>query len=135
MMHALVIDHDAEAKLVALRKLAEENVVRFADMYRRSLEEAARKEHGGPRPEDPHPGHTVMLRVKYSCTYTVEEHRPALPCRHISVSGPNDLPAPSAVALLMKFMGFQTALMDAKVWTEEVENGRHAGRLSSLLDQ
>jgi len=46
--------------------------------------------------------------------------------RPISVSGPNQLPAPQAVELLMKFMGFQHAILEAMVWTEQVGPDRHA---------
>lgn len=123
-MHALIITKHAHAKLEALREVAEANVVPFQEMYRRNQEFQAR---GGRQPgEMGRSDMTVMLRVGYSCTYTVEEHRPGVSCRHISVSGPNQLPHPKAVTMLMKIMGFQRELLDAMVWTEDVGGGRMA---------
>lgn len=123
-MHALIIDKHAHAKLEALRAVAEAHVVSFASMYQQFTEHEAR----GKRPpkDPPNVDRTVMLKVGYSCTFTVEEHREGVPCRHISVSGPNQLPAPQAVEMLMQIMGFQNDLLSCKVWTEEVGPDRIA---------
>ena len=123
-MHALILDKHAHAKLEALRLVAEANVVPFLAMVKAHQEYEAS---GRQRPEKaPNDDKTVLLRVGYSCTYTVEEHRPGVPCRHVSVSGPNRGPAPNAVSLLMQIMGFHNHLLDAKVWTEEVGDDRYA---------
>lgn len=123
-MHALFITTRSKARLDKLREKAEREVVLFPDMYRRAMAFQARG--GRQEGERGRSDMTVFLRVGYSCTYTVEEHRPGVPCRHISVSGPNQLPAPQAVEMLMKIMGFQHDLLDCKVWTEEVGSDRHA---------
>jgi hypothetical protein len=124
MIHALVINTHANTKLQALRATAEANVVSFAEMYRRAAEFEARG--GRQEGEQGRSDMTVFLRVGYACTFTVEEHRQGVPCRHLSVSGPNQLPAPQAVEMLMKIMGFQNDLLVCKVWTEEVGPDRHA---------
>lgn len=117
-MHALVINSHVAAKLEALRATAEANPVSFETMYQQHLdfEKSGRQVPYTP----PNTDRTVRMRVGYSATFTVECHRPNVPCRHLSVSGPNRFPAPNAVALLMQMMGFQNQLLDAKVWTEQI---------------
>lgn len=65
---------------------------------------------------------TIEIPVGYAVTYTCEEVLPGHPCRHLSVSGPNELPASEAVMFLMRLIGYQMPIMECRVWTEPLVN-------------
>jgi len=115
--NALVIDKKTGTALLELRKQARLSIIPYEQMLmRRHLYKT--------NPENYRPigdVRWVAVEVGYRVAYSIEEGAPGVPCHHLSVSGPHELPHPDAVEMLMKMMGYGKTLLDCLVFTEVVE--------------
>lgn len=65
---------------------------------------------------------TIAMPVGFRVTYTHEEQRPGLACRHLSVSNERGVPPP-AIMLLMERFGFKNTLADCGTYIERIGAG------------
>lgn len=130
-MTVFTITEADEAKIKELRALSEasENVISFADMMKR-VEQANRGIPTGFKDRN------ITLEWGWDVTYTVEEHRPGVPCRHLSMSSPKagKTPIPMAMDMITQKFGFVNRLVDGQgaptqhpaVYFEPLSHGGHA---------
>jgi len=115
--NALVIDKKAGTALLELRKQARLSIIPYEQMLmRRHLIDI-----GSPKIFGVVPDRHVKVEVGYRVAYAIEEGAPGVPCHHLTVCGPHELPHPDAVEMLMKMMGYGKTLLDCLVFTEVVE--------------
>jgi hypothetical protein len=122
--YPLIIDLQARA----LISVAVADGLKNAISYERMKARADAFERGEPVSSNIE--HTVQIPMSYSATYTVEEHQPGIPFRHLSVSiidgKPGRGPHPMVMDELMREFGFQCSREEAAGWLENLEDGRIA---------
>lgn len=116
-----VIDADAQTKLDDLKRRAEANVIDQAAM----LALAAAYQSGKRGAPEFAIAQTIELTFGWTITYTVEEHKAGVPCRHMSMASANPVraPSPHAVEMVMQRLGFINDLRGCHVWKEDMLNG------------
>lgn len=124
-----ITDTDA-AQMAALRQLSEENVIPFAEM----MDRVRQVQLGIHVPG--FDNRTIHLEWGWSITYTVEEHRPGTPCRHLSVASPKagKVPLPMVMQMVLDRFGFTHRVADEQgqalehplIYVEGLSNGGHA---------
>jgi hypothetical protein len=126
----LVIGEGERETIKALVETAEEQMIKHDQM----LELVAKSERGEPVGGSMNDHLTIQIPVNYQATFTVEEHAPERPFRHLSVSIVNGRkgrgPAPEAMAMVMKEFGFRGSTTDPNsrlvVYPETLADGTFA---------
>jgi hypothetical protein len=120
MVNALVFRAKEYKAMRKLLRKARANPIPFAQMKMRAHLHALDPESYNPI------GNQLFVEIPhgYRVAYSVEEGRENVPCHHLSVTGPNPMPHPDAVAFLAEVCGIPLSLMDCLVFTEVI--GRHA---------
>lgn len=108
-MNYLLIDKDTQEKINALMAYAENNIVKFENLFQAPIGD--NKNH-------------VIFICKYRCVYSIEENKGNTICKHLSVSSypfKGNLPHIEAVRFIMSAFGFGDDVTNAdRVWIEEV---------------
>ena len=118
--HALVVGKEDGRRIIALRDHALQHPVPFAQVR------ARRTLHHVVTLLNPLGVSTIGeataidLPVGYRMNYEVEEVAPGCLVRHLTVSGPLDVPHPEAVGFLMWMLHFRNAIDNCMVYTEPV---------------
>lgn len=130
-MAVFTITEADEAKIAELRARAEaqENVISHPKMMER-VRQAQAGVPTGLRDQN------ITLEWGWDVTYSVEEHRPGVPCRHLSMSSPKSgmTPLPMAMDMICQKFGFTHRLVDDQdhpldhpaVYFEALRHGGHA---------
>lgn len=118
----LVFDKDALDKFADLKRRAEANVIGFSQMKKLAEDYEAGRQRGAP---DYCIAQTIKIVFGWEITYTVEEHKEGVPCRHLSLSAPNKnrQPIPAALDMVISNFGFKGSFRDCAVWPEELLHG------------
>jgi hypothetical protein len=124
--HALVVGREDGRRIIALRDHALLHPVPFAQVR------ARRTLHHVVTLLNPLGVSTIGeasaidLPVGYRMNYEIEEVAPGCLVRHLTVSGPLDVPHPEAVGFLMWMLHFRHSIDDCMVYTEPAEPTAHA---------
>jgi hypothetical protein len=124
--HALVVGKQDGRKIIALRDHALQNPVPFEQVKaRRTLHNVVTLLNplGVSTIGD---ASAIDLPVGYRMNYEVEEVAPGVLVRHLTVSGPLDVPHPEAVAFLMWMLHFRNSIDGCMVYTEPALPTPHA---------
>lgn len=114
-MRPFVYRPEEKAKVVALRKYAEENPLCEYDMRRIEAGEIAAP---GDDPE-----RHIVLPIDYRLVFTVEDQPGELGrCRHLSISTPDPgrAPNPYMIEMVMPDFGFEKTLQECYLWMEDI---------------
>jgi hypothetical protein len=118
----LVFDNDALEKFADLKRRAEANVIGYEQMKKLAEDYEAGLLRGAP---DYCVAQTIKIAFGWEITYTVEEHKEGVPCRHLSLSAPNKhrQPIPAAIDMVISQFGFQGSFRHCAFWPEELTQG------------
>jgi hypothetical protein len=116
LSNALVIDRKTARALVALRKRAKKNPVPYDQVTMRNRLHALNPDGVSAVGES----QFVEIAVGYRVVYSIEEVHPSVFCQHMSISGPNAFPHPTAVEFLMQVFRYKHPLLDCMVYSEPV---------------
>jgi hypothetical protein len=133
-MRALILGHKERADIELLIARAASHVIRYDDMKRAAEAYAAGQR--GVAPSSVNVAQTMPLPVGFSVTYTHEEHRRDVVCRHISISvdHPDKAPHPAVVDEILKAFGFHHRVGQVPMWAEPLVNGGVAINAVEPLD-
>jgi hypothetical protein len=122
-LRPLILGPEEKSAIASLIRHAERSVVGFETMMALSRRLfPAGGERNAPL--------TIEIPHGYRITFTIEEHRPEVPCRHISISirdGGSRAASGHAVEMIMREFGFRNALQvllrSGTVWSEAAAVG------------
>jgi hypothetical protein len=117
-----VINEQGRKLMADLRQRAEANPISFEAMTHLVAEIEAGRQVGAPAYCV---AQTISLVFGWTVTYTVEEHKEGVPCRHLSIGSPNParVPVPAAVEMIMPEFGFVGDLQNTFSWPEHLLKG------------
>jgi hypothetical protein len=122
--YPLIIDLQARALISVAVADGLKHTIPYAQMLARA------EAHERGEPVASFHDRTVQIPMSYHATYTVEEHQPGVPFRHLSVSiingAPERGPHPMVIDELMREYGFIGTREEAVGWLENLEDGRIA---------
>jgi hypothetical protein len=131
MARALVIGPEQEQAIAALKEKAAARVMSFETTQRlaRALKE-------GRVTGNLNQDMTIAIPMGFRATYTHEEQRPGLVCRHLSVSVQASRKGPHLAAMqaIMDAFGFRNRLGAIPAWTEDLGRGDFAVNVVEPLD-
>jgi len=124
--HALVVGREDGRKVIALRDQALAAPVPLAQVRARRQLHTVVTELNPLGISSIGESTAIELPVGYRMNYSVEEVAPAMLVRHLTVSGPLDVPHPEAVGFLMWMLHYRHAIDQCLVYTEPAPATPHA---------
>jgi hypothetical protein len=131
---ALVIGPDQKRAIADLVERAGREPVPFEVMKRLAAAHAEGRDTRELRNRNA--GLTIDIPFGYAATLTIEEHKPGVLCRHLSVSSarPGRTPNGPAMDMLMEEFGFVNRLGSVPAFLEDLGQGRCAVNVIEPLD-
>lgn len=131
MARALVITTEVEAAIKALIAKAAENVTPMEQVERAAAFHAK----NGVGFNAYNEAMTIDIPVGFAATFTHEEQKGRVVCRHLSISvDGRGGPHPLAVAAIMEAFGFKNKFGRAPAWIERLPSGGIAVNVVEPLD-
>lgn len=123
MARALILNDELRGEISRIVKKARERCM----PYEEAVRAAAFAEKSGVTTNDYNEALTLKIPVGFHVTYTHEEQRPGLACRHISISldnaKPGSGPHPAAVDMLLEAYGYVNRVGGLATWLTELPDG------------
>jgi len=131
-LNALLIGPTERAALDELSARAAASSTDYATMERMAAASAAGRSTG-----ELNRALTVDLPFGYTVTFTHEEHKPGVMCRHASIglrTRPDRGPTPEAAQMILDVLGFRNKIGAMASWLETLKDGTICPNFVEPLD-